>query len=74
MPRLSMPKHINALISLTTPSSPNGQIGNHEEARGHAGEVLAHKPDFTVSSYLATYIAVRRISITTAPACQLLPP
>ncbi len=31
-----------------------GQMGNDAEARSHAGEVLAHKPDFTVSSHLST--------------------
>ena len=29
-------------------------MGNEAEARRHAGEVLARKPDFTVESYLAT--------------------
>ncbi|HXQ42236.1 MAG TPA: adenylate/guanylate cyclase domain-containing protein [Candidatus Udaeobacter sp.] len=35
-------------------AAAHAQIGNEAETRGHAGQVLARKPDFTVQSYLST--------------------
>jgi adenylate cyclase len=35
-------------------AAANGQMGNEVEARGHAKETLARKPDFTAADYLST--------------------
>ena len=35
-------------------AAAHAQIGNETEARSHAGQVLARKPDFTVEDYLST--------------------
>jgi adenylate cyclase len=48
--RITAPDHTHHAFL----AAAQARMGNEAEARRHAGEVLARKPDFTVESYLAT--------------------